>query len=351
MNKWMHIRMNFNSQHIMSIFHCHLSDYPTPLNLNIWWGFGSILGLCLSIQIMSGIILAMHYSPQLDIAATSIQHIMRSVPGGWIIRNMHANGASMCFVATFIHMLRGLQLTNELIWGVGITLLILMIIIAFVGYVLPWGQMSFWGATVITTLASSISDNLVIWLWGGMCVDNATLNRFFSLHYLLPLFILAISVIHISAIHQYGSNNTLCCDEPIDICAFYPYYIIKDTYIWLVYSVFGGIFIYFMSYMLGHASNFMDANPLITPQHIVPEWYLLAIYALLRSIPNKLGGIIAIVVLFIVLMKVGSLFAKNSCVFAIASAFIGLSCAGAHTSEFSTTIGQLWGLYLFYVML
>ena len=293
-----------------SVINDHLVDYPTPSNLSYFWGFGSLAGLCLLIQIATGIFLAMHYTPHVDMAFLSVEHIMRDVEGGWLIRYAHANGASMFFLVVYTHIFRGLYYGSyasprELVWCLGVIILLLMILTAFIGYVLPWGQMSFWGATVITSLASAVplvGDTLVTWLWGGFSVDNAALNRFYSLHYLLPFIIAGTSLVHIAALHQYGSNNPIGSNALVDKIAFYPYFYVKDLVGWVAFAVFFSAFVYFYPNLLGHTDNYIPANPMSTPAHIVPEWYFLWVYAILRSIPNKLGGVLAIALVFVALL-------------------------------------------------
>jgi len=294
---------------IMGIVH-HMMDYPTPRNLNYWWTFGGILTFCLMTQIVTGIILVMHYTPHVDLAFNSVEHIMRDVNYGWLIRYIHANGASMFFLAVYIHMFRGLyygsyKAPREVLWILGVIIYLLMMAAAFMGYVLPWGQMSFWGATVITNLFGAIpliGDPIREWLWGGFAVDNPTLQRFFSLHYLLPFVILGVVVLHIWALHVPGNNNPLgiSVKDEQDTVKFHPYMTIKDA---LGLAVFLLLFAYFVFYnpnALGHADNYIEADPLQTPPHIVPEWYLLPFYAILRAITfdigpidSKLGGVIA----------------------------------------------------------
>lgn len=294
-------------QPLLSTINDHLVDYPSPANLNYFWGFGSQAGLCLVIQIGTGIFLAMHYTPHVDLAFLSVEHIMRDVEGGWLLRYIHANGASMFFLVVYIHIFRGLYYGSyasprELLWCMGVVILLLMIVTAFIGYVLPWGQMSFWGATVITSLASAIpvfGDTIVTWLWGGFSVDNATLNRFYSLHYLLPFLIAGASIVHIAALHQYGSNNPLGTNSSVDKISFYPYFYVKDLVGWVGLALLFSFFVYFYPNLLGHPDNYIPANPMSTPAHIVPEWYFLWVYAILRSIPNKLGGVAAIALVFI----------------------------------------------------
>ena len=303
-------RLSFLKQPLLAAVNDHLIDYPTPANLSYWWGFGSTAGICLILQILTGIFLAMHYTPHIDLAFLSVEHIMRDVEGGWFLRYMHANGASMFFIVVYLHLLRGLYYGSytsprELVWIVGVIILLLMILTAFIGYVLPWGQMSFWGATVITSLASAIpvvGTDITHWLWGGFSVDNATLNRFFSLHYLLPFIIAGASLVHIVALHQYGSNNPLGCSATVDKIPFYPYLLLKDLVGWVVFAIFFSGFIFFAPNLLGHPDNYIPANPMSTPAHIVPEWYFLPVYAILRSIPNKLGGVLAIGLVFVSLL-------------------------------------------------
>jgi ubiquinol-cytochrome c reductase cytochrome b subunit len=285
------------------------ADYmslPTPRNLNYWWTFGAILMVCLMVQIVTGIVLAMHYTPNVEMAFASVERIMRDVPGGWLIRYVHANGASMFFIAVYIHMLRGLyygsyKAPREIIWILGCLIFFLMIATAFLGYVLPWGQMSFWGAEVITNLIGAIpmvGEPILIWLRGGPAIDNATLNRFFSLHYLLPFVILGVVVLHLWALHTAGQNNPVGVLIPKDRTAkdtlpFHPYYTVKDGVALILFMLMFAFFVFFMPNALGHADNYIPANPLQTPAHIVPEWYMLPFYAILRAIPDKFGGVVA----------------------------------------------------------
>lgn len=303
-------RFSLLKQPISSILNQHLIDYPTPSNLSYWWGFGSLAGICLVIQIVTGVFLAMHYTPHVDLAFNSVEHVMRDVEGGWLLRYMHANGASMFFIVVYLHIFRGLYYGSyssprEFVWCLGVVIFLLMIVTAFIGYVLPWGQMSFWGATVITSLASAIpvvGDTIVTWLWGGFSVDNATLNRFFSLHYLLPFILVGASLLHLAALHQYGSNNPLGVHSEMDKIAFYPYFYVKDLVGWVAFAIFFSIWIFYAPNVLGHPDNYIPANPMSTPPHIVPEWYFLPIYAILRSIPDKSGGVAAIALVFICLL-------------------------------------------------
>ena len=282
----------------------HLTDYPTPKNLNYWWTFGGILTFCLITQIVTGLTLAMHYIAHADMAFESVEHIMRDVNYGWLIRYIHANGASMFFLAVYIHIFRSLfygsyKSPREIIWIIGIIIYLLMMAAAFMGYVLPWGQMSFWGATVITNLFSAIplvGEGIVTWLWGGYSVDNPTLTRFFTLHYLIPFLILGLVVLHIWALHVPGNNNPVGIDiqKPSkDTVPFHPYIVIKDGFALLMFMIVFAFFVFYAPNILGHADNYIEANPLVTPAHIVPEWYLLPFYAILRSVPDKLLGVIA----------------------------------------------------------
>ena len=298
---------------IFSFLHHEAHEYPTPKNLSYWWNFGSLAGIMLVIMLVTGITLAMHYTPHVDYAFASVERIMRDVNSGWLIRYIHMNGASFFFIAVYIHMFRGLyygsyKAPRELLWMLGVVIMLLMMATAFMGYVLPWGQMSFWGATVITNLFSAIpivGEHVVTWLWGGFSVDNPTLNRFFALHYLLPFVIFAVVVLHIIALHRFGSNNPLGIDVkgPQDTIPFHPYYTIKDAFGLFVFLIPFAFFVFFAPNFLGHPDNYIPANPLVTPAHIVPEWYFLPFYAILRAVPDKLFGVLAmfgaIAVLFI----------------------------------------------------
>ncbi len=288
----------------------HILNYPTPRNLNIWYVFGSVLLFILAVQIITGIVLAMHYTPDSTLAFNSVEHIMRDVNSGWLFRNLHANGASMFFIAGYLHMFRGLyygsyKAPREVVWILGALLYMLMMATAFLGYTLPWGQMSFWGATVITNFFSALDlllpglgTAVVTWLWGGFGVDNATLHRFFSLHYLLPFMIAAVVILHVWALHVPGNNNPLGIPvkEPRDTVPFHPFYTVKDLFYTLCFVIFYAVFVFFAPDALLSPDNAMPANPLVTPPDIVPEWYFLPFYAILRSIPNKLWGVIALLV-------------------------------------------------------
>jgi quinol-cytochrome oxidoreductase complex cytochrome b subunit len=294
---------------IFSFMHHEMHEYPTPKNLNYWWNFGSLAGIVLVVMIVTGIVLAMHYTPHVSYAFDSVERIMRDVNYGWLIRYIHVNGASMFFIVVYIHIFRGLyygsyKAPRELLWMIGVVILLLMMATAFMGYVLPWGQMSFWGATVITNLFSAIpwvGDSIVLWLWGGYSVDNATLNRFFSLHYLLPFVIVGVVFVHIWALHRFGSNNPIGIDTkgPQDSIPFHPYYTVKDYFGLGVFLIVFAIFVFFAPNFFGEPDNYIPANPLSTPPHIVPEWYFLPFYAILRAVPDiwfieaKLAGVIA----------------------------------------------------------
>jgi ubiquinol-cytochrome c reductase cytochrome b subunit len=294
-----HVR--WNKDYILSVVDGHLIDYPAPINLSYAWSFGALAGICLGIQIVTGIFLAMHYTPHIDLAFSSVEHIMRDVNSGWLIRYMHANGASMFFIVVYCHIFRGLyygsyMAPREHLWCSGVVIFLLMMATAFMGYVLPWGQMSFWGATVITNLFSAIpiaGPSIVEWLWGGFSVDNATLNRFFSLHFLMPFVIAGMVIAHLALLHRDGSNNPLGIDSSMDKIAFYPYYYVKDLFSVVVFVVFFSLFLFYYPNLLGHPDNYIPADPMSTPAHIVPEWYFLPFYAILRSIPDKLGGVAA----------------------------------------------------------
>jgi quinol-cytochrome oxidoreductase complex cytochrome b subunit len=304
---------------IFGMLHHELYEYPTPKNLSYWWNFGSLAGITLMIMIATGIFLAMQYTAHVSLAFDSVERIRRDVNFGWLIQYVHMNGASFFFMVTYIHIFRGLyygsyKTPRELLWMLGVVILLLMMATAFMGYVLPWGQMSFWGAKVITNLFSAIpvvGDTIVRWLWGGFTVDNPTLNRFYALHYLLPFIIIAVVFLHLIALHTHGSNNPLGIDTkgPQDSIPFHPYYTFKDMFGLAVFLVLYSIFIFYMPNALGDPQNFIPANPLQTPPEIVPEWYFLPYYAILRSVPNilfipaKLAGVMclfgAIGVLFI----------------------------------------------------
>ena len=303
--------LRWNKHPLVAFISSHIIEYPTPLNLNYMWSFGSAAGICLVIQIVTGIFLAMHYTPHIDYAFSSIEHIMRDVNNGWLIRYLHANGASIFFIVVYCHIFRGLYYGSYtkprgLLWGSGVVIFILMMATAFMGYVLPWGQMSFWGVTVITNLFSAIpfiGKSIVEWLWGGFSVDNATLNRFFSLHYLLPFLIAGMTIVHLALLHQHGSNNPLGVDTKVNKIPFYPYFYVKDLLSFFFLLWLFSLFVFFHPNAMGHPDNYIPADSLQTPAHIVPEWYFLPFYAILRAIPHKVGGVVfmggSLVILFL----------------------------------------------------
>ncbi|YP_010451253.1 cytochrome b (mitochondrion) [Hippocampus zosterae] len=295
---------------ILKIANSAFVDLPAPSNISVWWNFGSLLGLCLVAQILTGLFLAMHYTSDIATAFSSVTHICRDVNYGWLIRNMHANGASFFFICIYMHIARGLYYGSYLYketWNVGVVLLLLVMATAFVGYVLPWGQMSFWGATVITNLMSAvpyIGNDLVQWVWGGFSVDNATLTRFFAFHFLLPFVIAAASMVHLLFLHETGSNNPAGINSDADKISFHPYFSYKDLLGFAALLIMLTSIALFTPNILGDPDNFIPANPLVTPPHIKPEWYFLFAYAILRSIPNKLGGVLALLFSILVLMLV-----------------------------------------------
>jgi quinol-cytochrome oxidoreductase complex cytochrome b subunit len=295
--RWIDYRLPF-----VALLRHELYEYPTPRNLSYWWNFGSLAGIMLVVMIVTGVFLAMQYSPNASLAFDSVEHIMRDVNYGWLIRYAHMNGASMFFAIVYIHLFRGLyygsyKTPRELLWILGVIILVLMIATAFMGYVLPWGQMSYWAATVITNLFSAIplvGHAIVTFLWGGFVVGNPTLNRFYALHYLLPFIILAVVLLHLVALHRFGSNNPLGIDVKgsQDTIPFHPYYTVKDLFGLTVLLLIYAFVVFYAPNALGNPDNYIPANPLQTPPHIVPEWYLLPYYAILRSVPNKLLGVI-----------------------------------------------------------
>lgn len=301
-NRWL-------KNEITSVLNNHIVEYPTPINLGYGWAFGALSGICLVIQIVTGIFLAMHYAANIDIAFNSVEHIMRDVNNGWLIRYLHSNGASMFFVLVYIHMFRGLYYGSYMqprmnLWISGVIIFFIMILTAFIGYVLPYGQMSLWGATVITNLATSIpliGDSIVVWLWGGFSVSNATLNRFFSLHYTLPFIIVGLVLLHLVLLHIDGSSNRLGIDTSNDKIPFMPYFVIKKYFELCVFMLLFSILVFYSPNMLGHSDNYIMANSLVTPAHIVPEWYFLTFYAILRAVPHKLIGVLAMVFAILVL--------------------------------------------------
>jgi ubiquinol-cytochrome c reductase cytochrome b subunit len=293
--------LRWNKYPLTSFISSHIIDYPTPLNLNYMWSFGSAAGICLVIQIVTGIFLAMFYTAHIDYAFLSVEYIMRNVNNGWIIRYLHANGASIFFIVVYCHIFRGLYFGSYIkpraaLWMSGVVIFILMMATAFIGYVLPWGQMSFWGVTVITNLFSAIpfvGKSIVEWLWGGFSVGNATLNRFFSFHYLFPFLIAGVTIVHLALLHNDGSNNPIGVDSKVNKIPFYPYFYVKDLLAFFLLLWLFSFLIFYYPNLLGHPDNYIPADSMKTPAHIVPEWYFLPFYAILRAIPHKLGGVLA----------------------------------------------------------
>ena len=343
--------------------------FPTPRNFNYFWNFGALAMINLLIMIATGIFLSMHYTANTALAFDSVERIMRDVNFGWLLRYVHANGASMFFIVVYIHIWRGLyygsyKKPRELLWMLGVTIFLLMMATAFMGYVLPWGQMSFWGATVITNLFSAfpiIGEHIVTWLWGGFSVDNPTLNRFFSLHYLLPFVIFGVVFLHVAALHITGSNNPLGIEPkgPQDTLPFHPYYTAKDSVGMVVYFAVFAALVFFFPNMLGHPDNYIPANPLVTPAHIVPEWYFLPFYAILRAVPDKLGGVLlmfgSIAVLFVLpwldTSPVRSMrFRPLARIFLftwLVSFFVLLYCGGKPAEEPFVTLSRVAAAYYF----
>jgi ubiquinol-cytochrome c reductase cytochrome b subunit len=290
-----------NKNYLYGFLASHVVYYPSPITLTYAWSFGSLAGICLVIQILSGIFLAMHYTPDISLAFSSVEYIMRDIKNGWLIRYIHANGASMFFIVVYAHICRGLYYGSymkprELLWCSGVIILLLMMGTAFTGYVLPWGQMSFWGATVITNMVTAVpiaGKTVVQWLWGGYTVNNPTLHRFFSIHFFLPFLIAGMSLIHLALLHKEGSSNPIGSDAGVDDLPFYPYFVSKDVFAFFSFLVFFATFVFYFPNTLNHPDNYIPADPLHTPAHVVPEWYFLSFYAILRSIPHKAGGILA----------------------------------------------------------
>lgn len=298
------------SNKLLSIVNSYVVDSPQPSNLSYMWNFGSLLATCLGLQIVTGIILAMHYTPNVDLAFISVEHIMRDVNYGWLIRYLHANGASFFFIFVYLHIARGMYYGSYkspriLPWSIGVIILVLMMGTAFLGYVLPYGQMSLWGATVITNMLSAIpwiGQDFVEFVWGGFSVNNATLNRFFSLHYLLPFILAALAILHLMTLHVNGSSNPLGISSNADRIPMHPYYMFKDLITIFLFFLAMAIIVFYMPNVMGHSDNYIPANPMQTPPSIVPEWYLLPYYAILRSIPNKLLGVIAMLMSLLILL-------------------------------------------------
>nr|UUA65069.1 cytochrome b [Leguminivora glycinivorella] len=302
---------------IFKIINGSLIDLPSPSNISTWWNFGSLLGLCLMIQILTGLFLTMYYTANIEMAFFSVNYICRNVNYGWLIRTLHANGASFFFICVYLHIGRGIYYESfnlKYTWMIGVIILFLLMGTAFMGYVLPWGQMSFWGATVITNLLSAIpyiGNMLVNWIWGGFAVDNATLTRFYTFHFLLPFILAMMTMIHLLFLHQTGSNNPLGINSNLDKIPFHPFFSFKDL-VGFVIMLFILIMLTMINpYLLGDPDNFIPANPLVTPVHIQPEWYFLFAYAILRSIPNKLGGVIALVMSILILIILPMTFNKK----------------------------------------
>nr|YP_009178781.1 apocytochrome b [Peronospora tabacina]ALJ78421.1 apocytochrome b [Peronospora tabacina]ALJ78468.1 apocytochrome b [Peronospora tabacina] len=360
--------MRWNKKSVFAIINNHLIDYPTPINLNYFYGFGSLAGIMLVIQILTGIFLAMHYTPHIELAFNSVEHIMRDVINGWLIRYIHANGASFFFIVVYIHIFRGLYYGSyitprEALWCSGVIIFILMMATAFMGYVLPWGQMSFWGATVITNLFSAIpliGKDIVDWLWGGFAVDNPTLNRFFSLHFTFPFLIVGVVLIHLILLHEVGSNNPLGITLKTENIPFYPYFYTKDLFGLIILFLIFFIFIFYYPNTLGHPDNYIEANPMKTPLHIVPEWYFLPFYAILRSIPNKIGGVIAMFGSLIILLIIPFIHSSEIrstafrpifkvCYWLLVLAFLLLGWVGQCPVEYPyTEIGVISMIYYFF---
>nr|YP_086852.1 cytochrome b [Rhineura floridana]AAT08501.1 cytochrome b [Rhineura floridana] len=354
---------------ILKIINNTFIDLPAPSNISAWWNFGSLLGLCLILQIVTGLFLAMHYTADISTAFSSTMHICHDVQYGWLIRNLHANGASMFFICIFLHTGRGLYYNSYLYketWNVGVILLLLTMATAFVGYVLPWGQMSFWGATVITNLLSAIpyiGPSLVQWVWGGFAIDNPTLTRFFTIHFLLPFIIAATSAVHLLFLHETGSNNPIGLCSNTDKIPFHPYYTLKDLLGAIAMIMVLLLLTLFFPYLLGDPENFTPANPLTTPPHIKPEWYFLFAYTILRSIPNKLGGVLALLFSILVLFfppllhtakQRSSTFRPLTQVlfWTLVSTIIILTWIGGQPVEHPfTTVGQLASAFYFLIFL
>jgi ubiquinol-cytochrome c reductase cytochrome b subunit len=296
-------KFRWNKTYLLGFVDSHLIHYPTPITLTYAWSFGSLAGICLVIQIISGILLSLHYTANIDLAFSSVEYIMRDVPNGWFIRYVHANGASMFFIVVYSHLFRGLYYGSymkprQLLWCSGVVLFLLVMGTAFTGYVLPWGQMSFWGATVITNMVTAIpfgGQTIVEWLWGGFTVNAPTLRRFYSIHFLLPFIIAGLTIIHLALLHKDGSNSPIGSDTGVDDVPFYPYYFAKDLFAFTCFILFFGMFVFFFPNALNHPDNCIPADPMETPKHLVPEWYFLPFYAILRSIPHKAAGIVAMV--------------------------------------------------------
>nr|CBH40123.1 cytochrome b [Amphipholis squamata] len=350
---------------IVSILNSSLWDLPSPSNLSIWWNFGSLIGLCLGVQIITGIFLAMHFTADTEMAFSSVAHICRDVNYGWLLRNIHANGASLFFICIYFHIGRGLyygSYVNNMTWNIGVVLFLLSILTAFFGYVLPWGQMSFWAATVITNLVTAVpyvGTDIVQWIWGGFSVENPTLHRFFVFHFLFPFILTFLSILHILFLHETGSNNPLGVPSDYDKVPFHTYYTSKDTAGFMIFFGFLALLALLYPTALSDPENFIPANPLVTPPHIQPEWYFLFAYAILRSIPNKLGGVIALVMAILVLFLIPLMHfsSQNACCFRpisqilfwlVVGNFIILTWIGSQpVEEPFILLGQLASIFYF----
>ena len=305
-------KFRWNKTYLLGIVDSHLIHYPSPITLTYAWSFGSLAGMCLVIQIVSGLLLSTHYAANIDLAFASVEYIMRDVPNGWFIRYTHANGASMFFIVVYCHIFRGLYYGSymkprQLLWCSGVVLFLLIMGAAFTGYVLPWGQMSFWGATVITSMVTAIpfgGQTIVEWLWGGFTVNAPTLRRFYTVHFLLPLLVAGLSLVHLALLHRDGSSSPIGSDTGVDDIPFYPYFFAKDLFAFTCFIFIFGIFVFFFPNVLNHPDNCIPADPMETPKHLVPEWYFLPFYAILRSIPHKAGGIIAMIGSILVMLLI-----------------------------------------------
>jgi len=354
----------------LKVLNNHLSVYPTPINLSYAYNFGSLAGVVLASQIVTGILLAMHYVGHVDLAFNSVVHLMNDVPSGMILRYAHANGASLFFIVVYIHILRGIYYSSgnqprEAVWITGVVILLVMVLTAFIGYVLPWGQMSFWGATVITSLATVIpvvGKTILSFLWGGFSVDNPTLNRFYSLHYTLPFVLAGLSIFHIAALHQYGSTNPLGVNTSTSTIPFGTYFASKDLLGLLIMLFVFACLVFFYPEVLGHPDNLIPANPYSTPQHIVPEWYFLWFYAILRSIPNKAAGVVCILLAFAALiampfistMHVGSpkfrVLSERLFFFFVADIMLLTWVGQTEIADTTIFVGQVCTIFLFFYL-
>nr|YP_009312320.1 cytochrome b [Clypeobarbus pleuropholis]BAV71795.1 cytochrome b [Clypeobarbus pleuropholis] len=356
------------SQPVIKNANTALIDLPTPSSISLWWNLGSLLGLCLATQILTGLFLAMHYTSDISIAFSSVVHIWRDVDHGWLVRNVHANGASLFFICLYLHIARGLYYGSYIYfktWNIGVILLLLVMVSAFVGYVLPWGQMSFWGATVITNLLSAVpyvGDMLVNWIWGGFSVDNATLTRFFAFHFIMPFIAAALTTMHLIFLHETGSNNPMGLLSTTDKISFHPYFSYKDLIGFAIVISALLSLVSFSPNLLGDPENFTPANPLVTPPHIKPEWYFLFAYAILRSIPNKLGGVLALLFSILVLLVVPLVHTSKyqgltfrpigQCLFwLLAADMIILNWIGGMPVEHPCVVGQIASLLYFMLFL